>query len=105
MPRFLVAVNFALGAACHGTPPDLLRYVSSFQKVLRYFLGVLLIDSVYSFWRALGFGARARSARVTVRRQPHRQLCRRLVYKPSARITAILEKSHKFYKKYRENIL
>ena len=30
------------------------------------------------------------SARVTVRRQPHRQLRRRLVYKPSARLTAIL---------------
>ena len=59
----------------------------------------------YSFWRALGFGARAQSARVTVRRQPHRQRSRRLVYKPSARITAILEKNHKFYKKYRENIL
>lgn len=29
--------------------------------------------------RALGFGARARSARVTVRRQPHRQRSRRLV--------------------------
>ena len=49
----------------------------------------------FGFWsvcpcvRALGFGARARSARVTVRRQPHRQLCRRLVYKPSARLTAI----------------
>ena len=79
MPRFLVAVNFALRAACHGTPPDLLRYVSSFQKVLRYFLGALLICSVYSFRRALVFGARARSARVTARRQPHRQLCRRLV--------------------------
>ena len=30
--------------------------------------------------RALGFGARERSERVTVRRQPRRQLCRRLVY-------------------------
>ncbi len=40
--------------------------------------------------RALGFGARERSERVTVRRQPHRQLRRRLVYKPSARLTAIL---------------
>ena len=30
------------------------------------------------------------SARVTVRRQPHRQRSRRLVYKPSARLTAIL---------------
>ena len=29
--------------------------------------------------RALGFGARERSERVTVRRQPHRQLRRRLV--------------------------
>ena len=46
---------------------------------------------VCPFGRALGFGARARSARVTVRRQPHRQLCRRLVYKPSARLTAILQ--------------
>ena len=42
------------------------------------------------FGRALGFGARERSERVTVRRQPHRQLRRRLVYKPSARLTAIL---------------
>ena len=50
-----------------------------FQKVLRYFLGALLICSVYSFWRALVFGARARSARVTARRQPRRQLRRRLV--------------------------
>ena len=40
------------------------------------------------FGRALGFGARERSERVTVRRQPHRQLRRRLVYKPSARLTA-----------------
>ena len=31
------------------------------------------------FGRALGFGARERSERVTVRRQPHRQLRRRLV--------------------------
>ena len=30
--------------------------------------------------RALGFGARERSERVTVRRQPHRQLYRRRVY-------------------------
>ena len=40
-PRFLVAVNFALKAACRGNPPDLLRYGSSSQKVLRYFLGAL----------------------------------------------------------------
>ena len=80
-------------AACQSNPSALLRYVSSSQKVLRYFLGALLFCSVCSFGRALGFGARARSARVTVRRQPHRQLCRRLVYKPSARITAILEKA------------
>ena len=45
---------------------------------------------VCPFGRAIGFGARERSERVTVRRQPHRQLRRRLVYKPSARLTAIL---------------
>ena len=95
-PRFLVAVNFALKAACLGNPPDLLRYVSSSQKVLRYFSGALLICFVCPFGRALGFGARARSARVTVRRQPHRQLRRRLVYKPSARLTAISVFSHVF---------
>ena len=33
---------------------------------------------------------RREAPRVTVRRQPHRQLRRRLVYKPSARLTAIL---------------
>ena len=32
-PRFLVAVNFASQAACHGNPPVLLRYVSSSQKI------------------------------------------------------------------------
>ena len=35
---------------------------------------------VVRFGAALGFDARARSARVTVRRKPHRQLRRRLVY-------------------------
>ena len=44
-PRFLVAVNFALKAACHGNPPDLLRFGSSSQKVLRYFLGALFFRS------------------------------------------------------------
>ena len=39
--------------------------------------------------RALGFGARERSERVTARRQPRRQRSRRLVYIPSARLTAI----------------
>ena len=57
-----------------------LRDRRAFRSVLFCFL----------FGRALGFGARERSERVTVRRQPHRQLRRRLVYKPSARLTAIL---------------
>ena len=56
--------------------------------------------SVCPFGRALGFGARERSERVTVRRQPHRQLCRRLVYKPSARITAISIKPLKIISEY-----
>ena len=50
--------------------------------------------SVCPFGRALGFGARERSERVTARRQPHRQRSRRLVYKPSARLTAIYKNSH-----------
>ena len=40
-PRFLVAVNFALQAACFRNPPVLLRYVSSSQKIfaLQIFFG------------------------------------------------------------------
>ena len=41
-PRFLVAVNFALQAACFRNPPVLLRYVSSSQKIfaLQIFFGI-----------------------------------------------------------------
>ena len=50
-PRFLVAVNFALKAACRGNPPDLLRYGSSSQKVLRYFLGALFfVFGLFARW-------------------------------------------------------
>ena len=40
-PRFLVAVNFALQAACQSNPPVLLRYASSSQKIfaLQIFFG------------------------------------------------------------------
>ena len=38
----LVAVNCAFRAFCFRNPPELLRSVSSSQKVLRYFLGALL---------------------------------------------------------------
>lgn len=48
-----------------------------------------ILISVCPLGRALGFGARERSERVTARRQPRRQRSRRLVYKPSARLTAI----------------
>lgn len=48
------------------------------------------VFGLFARWgRALGFGARERSERVTARRQPRRQRSRRLVYKPSARLTAI----------------
>ena len=42
-PLRLVAVNFAFRAARFRNPPVLLRYGSSSQKVLRYFLGALLV--------------------------------------------------------------
>ena len=60
-PRFLVAVNFALQAACFRNPPVLLRYVSSSQKIfaLQIFFGspvclvfrvVLVVFSVARAW-------------------------------------------------------
>ena len=60
-PRFLVAVNFALQAACFRNPPVLLRYVSSSQKIfaLQIFFGspvclvfrvVLVVFSVACAW-------------------------------------------------------
>ena len=66
------------------------RFRKRFSAKLRPVAAVLFrLSAQPSEVRALGFGARERSERVTVRRQPHRQLRRRLVYKPSARITAI----------------
>lgn len=72
-------------------PARLRRYGSSFQKVLRYFLGALFVrfsvfDSVRIAGRVLVSAPARGSARVTGRRQPPRQLCRRLVSKTSTRL-------------------
>ena len=49
----LVAVNCAFRAFCFRNPPELLRSVSSSQKVLRYFLGTLLFSRVFRSVRLL----------------------------------------------------
>ena len=63
-------------------PARLRRYGSSFQKVLRYFLGALFVrfsvfDSVRIAGRVLVSAPARGSARVTGRRQPPRRRSRR----------------------------
>ena len=80
--RAFVAVNFALQAACFRSPPVLLRYVSSSQKIfaLQIFFGspVLLSFSCCScclFFRCvLGCGARQRAALVYAKHTPRCQI-------------------------------